>query len=426
MADLGSLLEVELQQIPSSVSTVGDVARRRDRRRRNRRIRAAVAALVFATIAFTVLGRAFSRVERRIPASRSPGTIVFSRQLAGSEQDYLFAAEADGSAEAQLVPTGVDLFAVSPDGTQVPYGDIKDNRTPWILPAVVDLDGIHRYVLLGKTKLPLWPTAWSPDGSRFLAQVVEPPGSSASGLYTARTADGGDLVQVTSVTDRRDRPIGYSPDGSRILFLRSIKAVSGGAQDLFVVNVDGSDLRQLNPPGTSLGQPEGAVGGSAVAGRPATAIASWSPDGSRVTFVASVGSPSQMRSGHAGRAVYVVDVDGTNAQRITPEGQIAGAQWSPDGRWLAFSEPDPSLSEVFVVHPDGTRLRAITSSADGLGSSGPVWSPDGSKLMFTRNPDGGRFHSQLWTVDVDGSGLTQLTNNPAEYFSYGWAMGTRS
>jgi TolB protein len=381
-------------------------------------------------VAVVGLARAFSHVAHEVPASKTPtGTIVFSRQLSGSDYDYLFTADPDGSNEARLVPPSIDVFSISPDGRWVLYPDLDDARAQWALPGIVHLDGSDRRVLPSAdlTLQGLWPDAWSPDGARFMAQGLAELGSPRAGIYTLRASDGRDPIQVTSSPGPgNDHPIAYSPDGSRILFFRPVKAVSGGAQDLFVVNADGFGLHQLNPPETTVGPLDPGVGGNAVAGQPVRTVASWSPDGRYVTFVAVVGSPGEDRSGEARRAVYVVDADGSDAHRITPWGEIPGAQWSPDGLWIAFSRPSPDVSDIFVVHPDGSGLRALTSSAEGLGSFGPVWSPDGAHLLFARNPDGGEFRSELWIEDVDGSHFSQVTEQPAEYYSYGWSPAVRT
>jgi Tol biopolymer transport system component len=250
-----------------------------------------------------------------------------------------------------------------------------------------------------------------------VAEGVQDADPTLVGVYTARSSDGGDLVQLTvAPTGGTDRPVGgYSPDGSRILFVRPVKAFGGqdASQDLFVVNTDGASLIQLNPPNTTTGWRE----------------ASWSPDGRAVTFVASRG-----RFLEAPRAVFVVDADGADPRRITPWGDIDGAQWSPDGRWIAFSEAHPDDRDLFLVQPDGTGLTQITDSTDGLSSSRPVWAPDGSKLVFVRSSTGfprtsmgGPFDSDLWMVNADGTGLIRLTHRPAEYYQYAWAgTGTSS
>jgi TolB protein len=142
-----------------------------------------------------------------------------------------------------------------------------------------------------------------------------------------------------------------------------------------------------------------------------------------VAFAGGLGSPQDIRAGEVPRGLFVVDADGGGAHQIV-SGPIPDAQWSPDGRWIAFTEGEAERSDVFVVHPDGTGLRKLTSSADGLASWAPVWSPDGSTLLLTRSPSAGAFDSNLWIVGVDGSRPTQVTYQGAKYYSYAWSPAT--
>lgn len=115
---------------------------------------------------------------------------------------------------------------------------------------------------------------------------------------------------------------------------------------------------------------------------------------------------------------FVVESSGANPRRITAWGNTYSAVWSPSGRWIAFAS-NPGGTDLFVVYPDGTGLKAITSTADGSFSFGPAWSPDSGKLLFVRSKTG--FDStDLWTANVDGSNLAQLTHSPATYNSYVW------
>jgi Tol biopolymer transport system component len=90
--------------------------------------------------------------------------------------------------------------------------------------------------------------------------------------------------------------------------------------------------------------------------------------------------------------------------------------------------PNPEFSDVFIAHPDGTDLTQVTSSAHGSFSYGPVWSPNGTKLLFIRGSraDSTRISGQdvayvdLWTANVDGTGVAQLTDITAEYEQYFW------
>ena len=420
MSELGALLEREMETIRSPEFGVVDVGRRVERRQRSRQLRTAVVALALAAIAGVGLVKAFNDIERRVPVAPPPtGTIVFSRAV-GGPRTHLFTVGPDGRVR-RLTPKPFDGFWISPDGSHVLFPN--DNlRTSEILPAIVDLDGSHRRLL--RSNVPMFPGGWSPDGTRIVGLGFA--AGHTTGLYTARVSDGGDQIRVTTAPGRRsDQPIGYSPDGSKILFFRSAKDVSAAFSratlNLFVVNSDGSGVLQLNPTGTVLGPFNSGIAGTPPQPVSEARTAAWSPDGTHVAFAAAIAAPGEARSGEVERGLFVVDADGSDAHEIVPSAQILDAQWSPDGRWIAFTMANPDRPDVFIVHPDGTGLRAVTSSSDGFRSWGPVWSPDGSALLFARNPGVDQFDAELWFVNIDGSDLTQLTDTPGYYISYGWS-----
>jgi hypothetical protein len=425
MIDERDLVERAIEALVKDEPSFDGLLRRRERKQRNQRVAAGVVAVVVAAAVAGAAALGYVRSPKPVGSVHRPqGTIVFSRQTDASQGDFVFTVEPGGSAR-RLLKKGFDMFSVSPDGSQLLFPNVNENRTNWALPAVVSLDGSHPHLLRRHVPMTtLWPDAWSPDGTRFVGNARAPLGSSAAGLYTANS-HGTDLFQVTSPPGRgNDLAIAYSPDGSKILFLRFIGAQGDqghAVADLFTVNVDGTGLVRLNPPGTILGPWD--LGG---AGAPFAPVldrrtASWSPDGRRVTFAAAIATPSEAESGTVERGLFVVNADGRNAHRIVAPGQILDAQWAPVGDWIAFSQADPDLPDIFVVHPDGTGARSLSSSSAGAGSWGPVWAPDGSALVFTRNGSDYQFASELWFVNVDGSGLTQLTHTPAEYFSYEWS-----
>jgi TolB protein len=174
--------------------------------------------------------------------------------------------------------------------------------------------------------------------------------------------------------------------------------------DVFAVNVDGTGLVRLNPPGTTTG----------LIDTPFLSGESWSPDGRQVTFVAAEGSFASGR-----RMAYVVNADGTDARAIASSEYTA--VWSPSGEWIALDQPHLGSRDLFVVHPDGSGLRAITSAADGQFSFGPVWSHDGDWLLFIRGIGDAVWVMDLWIENVDGTGLVQITHDPGMYVSYGWS-----
>jgi Tol biopolymer transport system component len=83
-------------------------------------------------------------------------------------------------------------------------------------------------------------------------------------------------------------------------------------------------------------------------------------------------------------------------------------EWSPDGQHIALENP------ISAINADGTNLVLLT---DGSGNC-PSWSPDGQKILFSRS---GSTNSEFLVVNADGSGLTQLTNNPAIEYWPNWS-----
>jgi Tol biopolymer transport system component len=75
---------------------------------------------------------------------------------------------------------------------------------------------------------------------------------------------------------------------------------------------------------------------------------------------------------------------------------------------------------VWRVHPDGTGLAQLTAAADGS-SVMPIWSPDGSMLLFERKDNFGQV--KLWTMNADGTDQVQLSPKPIgdDFFGpYAW------
>jgi Tol biopolymer transport system component len=142
----------------------------------------------------------------------------------------------------------------------------------------------------------------------------------------------------------------------------------------------------------------------------------YSPNGNRLVIT---------RANDTTYALYTVKLDGSGMKQITPDGMdfnFCNGSWSPQGNQIVFSAHVPNgdyHSSVWVVHFDGTGLRQlpIAGPCGGLfsdpttyGCFNPVWSPDGQKIAFGRNQDDGQ--RDLYTVNADGSGLFQVTNTP--------------
>lgn len=120
---------------------------------------------------------------------------------------------------------------------------------------------------------------------------------------------------------------------------------------------------------------------------------SWSPDASQIVF-------SSDRDGEAG--IYVMDADGSNVERLLGHGYHP--DWSPDGSAIAFDRaPEPgSLSQIFVLEIPSGVVTQVTD--DDAGATDPSWSPDGARIAYMG--DQGR----IVVADRNGENATRVTD----------------
>ncbi len=133
----------------------------------------------------------------------------------------------------------------------------------------------------------------------------------------------------------------------------------------------------------------------------------------------------------ASHQIYIMNDDGSNATQLTdiPIGSARYPAWSSDGSQLIFdasiSDPPDSgrvAHNVFLLDLDTLETTRITETLEGSDVS-PVWSPDGSHIVFTSNRDRVwdatkpfrwepyRRNFEIYIMNVDGTNQIRLTNN---------------
>ncbi|MFA5882122.1 MAG: DPP IV N-terminal domain-containing protein, partial [Eubacteriales bacterium] len=131
-----------------------------------------------------------------------------------------------------------------------------------------------------------------------------------------------------------------------------------------------------------------------------------SPDGSKFT---SAHLLTRYNQPYLDYGLYITDSNGSNRKQILfldgsdPEVKssfISHPSWSPDGTKIAFSSGINGTADIWVINVDGTGLTQITDLPGGEGE--PAWSPDGEAIAFS-------YASNLWVINADSSGLQQLT-----------------
>jgi dipeptidyl aminopeptidase/acylaminoacyl peptidase len=125
-----------------------------------------------------------------------------------------------------------------------------------------------------------------------------------------------------------------------------------------------------------------------------------SPDGKRVVFSAGRAAVFQGE-------IWTANRDGSQQERITPAGFGAAdsPRWSPDGRRILFNAFDNNNNDIYVINPDGSGLRRLTSHP--AGDKAPAWSPDGRTVYFMSDRTGVR---EIWRMSFDGGPEIQVTN----------------
>ena len=192
-----------------------------------------------------------------------------------------------------------------------------------------------------------------------------------------RNALGGDL-QTLELTAGS---ISATQDGERIAY-----DFDG---DVWVANIDGSDPVNVS---NTIGFTEG---------RP-----SLSSDGARIVYQRDEGSLLD---------VFVMNVDGSGTTNLTPGTDASNdgePEWSPDGTRIVFGSDRTGDVDLYTMASDGSDVVKLT---DGSNNRTARWSPDGQRIVFTRflDPSAGGTDFELFVINSDGTGLTQITSNGA-------------
>lgn len=239
----------------------------------------------------------------------------------------LFVARADGSDE-QLIQACVGDAAFSPDGQKVAFLDrsgLRD-RVLW----VVGIDGSGLYRLSADSvgsgnRFPVW----SVDGESIAYQGASPGGVPSTWQVFVVTADGTEHRRLTDPPATNQAPV-WSPDGSRILFLR--REAEDSPLDIWIMNADGSGQMSL-------------TGGDSMDAW----YYEWSPDGKKILYISR---------GCAGcdTEVFSMNPDGTARKNLTNHPANENwAHWSRDGEQIHFQSTRGEYSSaLYTMNPDGS------------------------------------------------------------------------
>ena len=222
----------------------------------------------------------------------------------------------------------------------------------------------------------VWLVMWF-TGVKIMKPVVVSPVDQQA---TQQEFIPGKVVPLTNIPGVEKNPK-ISPDRTKVLFISN----RDGNNEIYVMNLDGSDLRRLTNNKTE------------------ELYANWSPDGSKIVFESSsqIGVESD---------IWIMNADGSNQHNLTSyPGLDMRPVFSPDGTRIAFGSnrdlADRRDSNIWTMNTDGSDLKQLTSGAEF--ESDASYSPDGKKIVYTKSMAGGVF--DIWIMNADGSEQTNLT-----------------
>ena len=322
--------------------------------------------------------------------------------------------------------------------------DLRENEV-----FVMNPDGSNPVNLTKQIGVETLPSV-SPDKSTYLYSSNRTGDSEIFAI----NVDGSNLVNLTNDPAGSDSLPRWSPDGSRIAWNRWQPRGLGGGVEIFTMNADGSNPRNLGRGFRPKWSPDGRMIGFTLSGRPDNAFVmnadgsgrrrvtnrfvdteffSWSPDGTKVAFgrhtpfVRHAIIDGEPAFDGIGRVIwdiqhdhiYVVNLDGSDLVELTKDLRdydCYGAAWSPDGTKIAFYRLEGFIwSQIYVVNVDGTNPTRLTGPPRT--SARPNWSPDGLKIVYESRLDG---VEDIYIMNADGSNQINLTNHPSRDRSPSW------
>jgi hypothetical protein len=260
----------------------------------------------------------------------------------------------DGSESAQLFRPERDAV-ISPDRTKVVQGDLK----------ISDIFGDNT-ITVAHTLSDARDFAWSSDSSKIAFRA-----KTAANIYDLFivNSDGSHLKQLTQYFDAVDTPA-WSPNSQTLAFL----SASEGLNKLYLVAADG------------LSTPTKIVNGSS-----ASPIMWW-PDGAKILFYANFAD-------HVG--MHLVNKNGSGLELFL-NSLILDPQFSPQANQMAYSKNN----DIFVINKNGTNEQNLTQNA--LSNRHPVWSQNGMQIYFdskrTNNTD-------IYRIDTTGLNEARISTN---------------
>jgi Tol biopolymer transport system component len=206
-------------------------------------------------------------------------------------------------------------------------------------------------------------------------------------IYTMNGDGTGQRLVPISAAGEKATPR-LSPDGAKVAFALVEAAV--GHPEVWIASVGGANAARLTHTPAAASGPTWSL------------LPAFSPDGARIVYASTRSGSSQ---------IWVMNADGSGQTQLTnglgPGFPDANApDWSRDGSHIVFwAGFETRYGDVWSMRPDGTARRRLTAQPAPISSDNPVWSPDGTQILFDTNRSG---TPEIWVMNADGTGQRML------------------
>jgi eukaryotic-like serine/threonine-protein kinase len=194
------------------------------------------------------------------------------------------------------------------------------------------------------------------------------------------------LLRLTDFVGMEEFPA-LSPDGKSVAFT----ADAGGHRQVWVRLLAGGTPLQVTRDDSDHLYPR------------------WSSDSSSLIYF----SPSAEPDGEG--KIWQVSALGGTARPLV--GSVAGADWSHDGKHIAYFHPDQGGLDLMVADPDGANPRKLAVLSSEYNYSDLRWSPDDQKIGFQR---GRTFDYDVFFVPIAGGDIQPITHDGNPLDGYAW------